>query len=108
MKTAAACFRAEGYRVDTGPLEEPPDARDSFTVSKGNRLALTLFFHESAKTAKERQRETESMVSQPPVLQGTFHRERRGNVAISWFSDNPGFEATRADFRVLDRCVSSG
>ena len=105
LRETAKCFRASGYQVETQPVDEPPAARRSFSVGKGRRFVVALYFHESPGAAKSRERERATL---PPILMPgghELHHERRGNVAVSW-PDEPGFGPIRSDHAVLDRCLA--
>jgi hypothetical protein len=58
------CLRDAGYRVDEGgePTPPTPDTRDAI-VSRAERLAFSLVFHESVERAKE--------IFSPPAPRGS-------------------------------------
>jgi hypothetical protein len=97
------CLRDAGYRVDEGgePTPPTPDTRDAI-VSRAERLAFSLVFHESVERAKE-------IFSPPaPEVPGSLseHRtERRGNVIVIIVRGREERPTTAGEEQTLDRCL---
>jgi hypothetical protein len=105
LKATAKCFRANGYKVWTQPIDEPPATRRAFSVVTARRTVADLYFDRSPAAAKAREREAAfSPILTPEGKE--LHHERHANVTVVWVPDAPGFGPTGSDRAVLKRCLS--